>query len=336
MGQQTALETRCIALLGELGLAEPKEVGDITPLTGGVASDIVKAETKNGDFCIKFALAKLKVEEEWLAPVHRNAAEYAWLKTASDMSPGYFPKLFGRSVAENGFAMEFVSGEGVYLWKQALLEGGPTEGEAASVARLLGQVHLGSARPGFDRSPFHNAEDFEALRLEAYLRFTASRHPLVAASMIKMADQLFAATKVLVHGDVSPKNILFRGDAPVLLDAECATMGDASFDVSFCLNHLVLKAFHNPAQAAAFMDAACEFVDIYFACVDWEDPARLNGRVARLLPMLMLARIDGKSPVEYLDEATRTRVRQVSLSNISAPASSLTTLFSNIKDAMKS
>lgn len=156
-------ENRCASLLEELGLARRDEIISVVPLTGGVASDIAKIEAENGDYCVKFALEKLRVKEEWHAPVHRNAAEYAWLEVASEMALGYFPKLFGRSTVENGFVMEFVSGDDVFVWKDALMDRGPVEGEAGTVARLLAGVHQRSARAGFDRRAFDNAADFSAL-----------------------------------------------------------------------------------------------------------------------------------------------------------------------------
>lgn len=333
--EQDAFASRCMSLMDELGLARQEDVRSVVPLTGGVASDIARIETASGIFCVKFALAKLRVKEDWHAPVHRNAAEYAWLEVASAMATGYFPKLYGRSAAANGFAMEFVTGDSVYVWKDALLERDPAAGEAASVARLLGSVHQRSAQASFDRGPFDNAQDFEALRLEPYLRFTATVHGDVADALIEMADALFRSDKVLVHGDVSPKNILFRDGAPVLLDAECATMGDASFDVAFCLNHLVLKAFHLPEHSGACLAAAADFARVYFDAVDWEDPAALNQRIARLLPMLMLARIDGKSPAEYLNADRREQVRALSLNKIVNPATALDDFFSHIRKAMK-
>ena len=331
---EETLDKRCVDLLDELLLAQPEDVTSVTSLTGGVSSDIAKVETAKGVFCVKFALAKLKVAEDWTAPVHRNAAEYAWLEVASAMAPGFFPRLFGRSENLNGFAMEYVAGDDVFLWKQALLKRGPHYGEAESVARLVGLIHKKSSRPEFDRSAFNNTQDFEALRLEPYLRFTASRHPDLAEKIRGMADELFAAEQVLVHGDVSPKNILFRVADPILLDAECATMGDASFDVAFCLNHLILKAFLLPTYAVAFLAAAESFRDVYFDCVDWEEKQQLEARIARLLPMLMLARVDGKSPVEYLEAYQQGQVRDLSLSVIANPVTSLSELFSQIKETI--
>ena len=74
---------------------------------------------------------------------------------------------------------------------------------------------------------------------------------------------LYRGDAVLLHGDLSPKNILFRDAAPILLDAECATMGDASFDPAFCLNHLILKAIHLPASRERLLSEVGKFWQTY-------------------------------------------------------------------------
>ena len=119
----TLLDDRCRALIAELNLEQPDDIIGVTPLTGGVASDIAKVDLTNGSICVKFALPKLKVSENWEAPVHRNAAEYAWLELAAHVHPQSAVQLFGRSATQHGFAMEFISSDDVYLWKTAMLAG---------------------------------------------------------------------------------------------------------------------------------------------------------------------------------------------------------------------
>jgi hypothetical protein len=324
---------RCRDLVADIGLADPGDVRAATPLTGGVASDIALVDLGARKVCVKFALGKLKVAEDWRAPVHRNRAEYAWLEFARFVVPENALELFGRSEALNGFAMEHVTGDGVYLWKSALLAEAPDWGEAEAVGQALGRIHAASARPGFDRAPFGNRDDFHALRLEPYLVFTAGRHPQVADRLNDLVADLYAAETALVHGDVSPKNILMRGGAPVLLDAECATMGDPAFDVAFCLNHLALKALHLPGSRTDLLRRAGSFMTTYVEHVDWEPPATLDARVAVLLPALMLARVDGKSPVEYLDEGERSRVRAATLGMIGAPRETTARALDDIRAA---
>ena len=129
-----------------------------------------------------------------------------------------------------------------------------------------------------------------------------------------------AATRLaLVHGDVSPKNILVGAAGPVLLDAECAWYGDPAFDIAFCLTHLLLKCLWRPAFARGYLACFDALARAYFSAVTWEDAAALDARAARLLPALLLARADGKSPAEYLDEEARTRVRRFAKPFVVAP-----------------
>ena len=252
------LSDRCAALIEELGLGARHEITRVVPFTGGVASDIARVDLGERRYCVKFALARLRVAAEWTAPVRRNRAEFAWLRFAGATSPGAAPRTFGRSDRLGGFVMECIDGDDVMLWKSALLADTADAAQAAAVADALGRIHAASTRPGFDASEFRNAEDFAALRIEPYLICAARAHPAAADRLAALAQGLARAQGVLIHGDVSPKNVLFRNGAPVLLDAECATLGDPAFDVAFCLNHLVLKAFHAPGTASRRRaDAGC-------------------------------------------------------------------------------
>lgn len=329
------LEERCRALVAELALASEEEIRIVRPLTGGVASDIAMVAFADRKICVKFALPKLKVEADWRAPVHRNAAEYAWLQVAAEVAPDSAVRLYGRSEAAHGFAMEYLEGSEVYLWKDRLLAEHPELGEAERVAELIGRIHAFSARDGFDRAEFQNRDDFHALRIEPYLSQTRLVHGALAPAIEPLERMLYENQTVLVHGDASPKNILFRRGAPIILDAECATMGDASFDPAFCLNHLLLKALHLPSSRNRLLADVTRFWAAYAPHVTWEDPAHLERRVAALLPVLMLARVDGKSPVEYLGEAERQAVREIAVPLIREPVFQLGVFVERIAHALK-
>ena len=329
------LHARCKTLISELGLGSPDDIVEVRPLTGGVASDIAMVDLGSRKICIKFALPKLKVAADWRAPVHRNAAEYAWLEVAASQFPQNAVKLFGRSTEQHGFAMEFVEGDDVYLWKTNLLNLVPGQGEAAKVADLLGQVHACSTQQNFDTAAFQNRDDFHALRIEPYLSFTAQKHPDLGSQIHELEGLLYESQSVLVHGDASPKNILFREGTPLILDAECATMGDASFDPAFCLNHLILKAIHLPSSRAQLLGDILAFWAAYKPHISWENPTNLEARICHLLAALMLARVDGKSPVEYLDEREQEIVRHVSIPLIQTPAKSLTEFVERVTNTLK-
>jgi 5-methylthioribose kinase len=324
-------EQRCRALVEDIGICNAREVTSVRRLEGGVASDIGVISFGDQSVCAKFALHKLNVAEDWYAPLHRGRAEYAWLEVAGDIAPGCTPKLFGWSPKENGFAMEYIHGKNVYLWKDALLHGVPGNGEEANVASALGKIHAATAGPSFKHKHFDNADDFEALRIDPYLRFTGARHPELANRLTSLADTLFKCRIALVHGDISPKNILTNSGKPIMLDAECATMGDPAFDVAFCLNHLVLKSLHLPESKSMLQKAVKQFWTTYKTNVSWEPVSNFEERVSNLLPALMLARVDGKSPVEYLSGEECIRVRTIAIPIIHEPLNMISKFLSHLR-----
>jgi len=166
---------------------------------------------------------------------------------------------------------------------------------------------------------------FYDIRLEPYLVATGRAHPDLADRLATLVERTAATHLALVHGDVSPKNILAGPDGPVFLDAECAWWGDPAFDLAFCLNHLLLKCLWVPACQQAYLACFAAMVDAYLPVVGWEPPAVFEGRAATLLPALLLARVDGKSPVEYITcDATRDLVRRVARRLLKSPTASLT------------
>jgi 5-methylthioribose kinase len=94
----------------------------------------------------------------------------------------------------------------------------------------------------------------------------------------------------------------------VMLDFEVAHWGDPAFDPAFLLTHLVLKAVREPALACAFLDEAARFWSVY---VEAAGPVAADApAVVAELGCLLLARMDGKSPIEYLTApAERDAVR---------------------------
>lgn len=320
VNMMTETPERVQALMVELGLCDPTEHITVTPLTGGVSSDIALVETSQGRFCVKFALARLKVTADWQVPVGRNAAEFDWLSYVAAINPAWVPRLYGQSSALGGFAMAYLPAAIYPNWKAEMMAGRVDIGFAASVGAALGQIHAVAARDGSVAARFAHQDNFHALRLEPYLLTTAARHSDLAPRLMALSDAFHAARISLVHGDVSPKNILMAPDGPVFLDAECAVQGDPAFDAAFCLNHLVIKATAGVAPPAQFGHAADAFRTAYLAQVDWEDADTIEARIAGLLPALMLARVDGKSPVEYLDGVGQARLRALARSLIlSAP-----------------
>jgi aminoglycoside phosphotransferase (APT) family kinase protein len=282
-------------------------------LTGGVSSDIWRIDLPDGPVCVKRALGKLRVAADWHAPVERNRYEAAWMQRANEAVPGAAPRLLGQDAVIGALAMEFLSPADHPLWKTQLRDGHADPAFAALVATSLVRIHAATAADPAIAAQFPTDTIFFDIRLEPYLLATARAHPDLAPQLEALVSVTQHTRRALVHGDVSPKNILAGPRGPVFLDAECAWWGDPAFDLAFCLNHLLLKCLWTPAAVSGFLACFDSLASAYVAGVTWEPPAVLEARAARLLPGLFLARVDGKSPVEYITEAAdKDRVRRVS------------------------
>jgi 5-methylthioribose kinase len=295
------------ALVG-MGLTRPGERPQLHPLTGGVSSNIFRIDLPRGSVCLKQALPQLKVQKEWKAPVSRVLAEMDWLQAAHAVIPGNVPRVVATDRERGVFVMEYI--DGAQPWKRELLAGTVDTAFGERVARCVAAVHRATARSADMQRRFANDGTFYLIRLEPYLVETARVHPDLARQLIAVVATTQSTPLALVHGDVSPKNILQAAHGPVLLDAECAWYGDPAFDLAFLLNHVLLKSAHLPARGAAFSALFDTMARAYLADVSWEPADDFDRRCAALLPGLLLARVDGKSPVEYLDEPTREEVRR--------------------------
>jgi aminoglycoside phosphotransferase (APT) family kinase protein len=293
---------------------------DAWRLTGGVSSDIWRIDLPQGPVCVKRALATLRVAAEWHAPVVRNRYEARWMQHAAAAAPGAVPALLGQDEASGALAMAYLPPERFPLWKAALREGHADRAFAARVGATLARIHATTAADADVAAAFPTDDIFFAIRLEPYLLAAAARHPDRATALHAIVAETQHTKRALVHGDVSPKNILIGPEGPVFLDAECAWWGDPAFDLAFCLNHLLLKCLWVPAATTGLLACFDAVAESYLGAVTWEPVAELRARTARLLPGLLLARVDGKSPVEYInDDADRTRVRRVARALLADP-----------------
>lgn len=308
------------AFLVEHDLALPGEPQIWTPLSGGVSSDIWRVDLPGRALCVKRALAQLRVKADWRAPEGRNLAEARWFAAARRFVPGAAPEVLALDEGRRLLATSFLDARTHRLWKDELLAGRVDTDFAAAVGARLGAIHAASAGEPSLAADFATDETFHALRIDAYLLQAARNQPAVAGPLEALAGRTAVTHLALVHGDVSPKNIMIGPEGPVFLDAETAWWGDPAFDLAFCLNHLLLKRLVVEGADAALNASFSALASAYLDRVDWERPQALEARAASLLPGLLLARVDGKSPVEYVTEdRQRDLVRQTAFALLADP-----------------
>lgn len=305
-----------LAYLREAGHIPGGESPTFTTLRGGVSSRTVLVERPAGpDWVIKQSLAKLRVDVDWYSTperIHREATGMRWLTELAP--PSTVPALVFEDHAHHLLAMDAVP-QPHSNWKTALLAGALEMDHVRQFGQLLGTVHRRAAERRTEiAAVFDDRSVFESLRIEPYYRYTGAQVPEAAPFLAQLILSVRARRLTLVHGDYSPKNILVHAGRLVLLDHEVIHFGDPAFDLGFSLAHLLSKAHHVESRREAFGCAADGYWRAYRQSLgDCEWAADLEAHVVRNTLGCLLARVAGRSPLEYLSCAQRARQREVVL-----------------------
>lgn len=285
------------------------DVSAIT-LTGGVSNKTVLVTLLSGEqWVIKQALPKLRVQADWFSDpsrIHREALALRWMGQL--LPTGASPGLILEDDSNHILAMQAVP-QPHENWKTVLLGGKVHEDHILQFASLLADLHLASAARQTElAAEFDDRTFFETLRLEPYFAYTSQRVPEAGPFMQDLIERTRANRHALVHGDYSPKNVLVQAGRLVLLDYEVMHWGDPAFDLGFGMTHLLSKAHHVVSHRAAFAQAAHLFWRTYAmrAASHFGD---LEARSVQCTLGCLLARVDGRSPLEYLTNAARDRQR---------------------------
>jgi aminoglycoside phosphotransferase (APT) family kinase protein len=326
-----------LAYLRSAGHIGPHESPRIENLAGGVSNRTVLVRRPGGPaWVLKQALPKLRVAMEWYSSperVHREAAALRWLTRLAP--PGATVALVFEDRQHHVIAMQAVP-EPHENWKSLLLQGRVQAEHATTFGILLGTIHHRGREAGSAlAAEFDDRSFFESLRIEPYYLTAATRTPQATLFLEKLVAETRTTRLSFVHGDYSPKNILVHAGQLVLLDHEVAHFGDPAFDLGFALAHLLSKGHHLPSARQGFLHAARIFWEAYCtAAGDLTTTAGCAARVVRHSLGCLLARVDGRSPLEYLTPAERDRQRLAVLRLMENPPSHPTELFQAFGDTL--
>jgi 5-methylthioribose kinase len=308
------------------GHLQPSDNASFEKLAGGISNRTVKVTWPDGKaWVLKQALAKLRVRVDWFSDPQRIAVEakaLRWLNSAAP--PGMTPTFIFEDLGNHLMAMEAIPGDHEN-WKSILLSGRIVPDHFKQFGLLLGTVHRRSSESRAEVSEtFAETSYFESLRLEPYYLYTAKQVPVTAEFLKGLAKDTLHHKDCLVHGDFSPKNtILYRGKL-ILLDYEVFHFGEPAFDIGFAMAHFLSKAHHFPGSRTSFANAAALFVKVYrdeIASLEWA--ASLEPRLVRHTLGCSLARVAGKSQLEYRTVEESVRQQELLLQLIADPPATL-------------
>lgn len=290
--------------LKECGILTDLNDGRIHYFGGGVSGVTAMAKLSDGrELIIKQACAKLNVEANWECDPKRIRIEHEALTVYRNIVPDCVPTPISFDDSNYVMIREAVP-ESWRMWKTDLLEGKLDYVVAEKAAAALAKVHNETAGCAAVEEQFGDRKIFYDLRVEPYVEYVSNRYPEIREKGMKLAHKLMSEQIALIHGDYSPKNILVHDDQICILDMEVATYGHPCFDLAFFTNHFLLKAVYRKQLADEYLKMLKCILDTYFKQQNYLDSSVLERDTVQTLAFLFLARVDGKSPVEYLKEKT--------------------------------
>jgi 5-methylthioribose kinase len=326
-----------ITYLRRRGLLLDQEKVEVRKFEGGVSSRtvLIRAE-KHPPFVVKQALSKLRVAVDWYSDpqrIHREARGLEWLPKLAPV--GTITPLLFEDRELHIIGMTAVP-EPNLNWKAALLAGDICLEYIEQFATVLATIHTRSAQQADVISKvFADRSFFESLRLEPYYRYSAEQVPEKRVFLNDLVTETLETQLALVHGDYSPKNVLIHNGRLFLVDHEVIHFGDPAFDVGFSLTHLLSKAHHVIHQRVLFVSGAYAYVNRYLQClkgVPWR--TALEQRAVRHTLACLLARVVGRSPLEYLTQQERTTQLRIVRDLIGHPPQVLTELIAGFSERL--
>jgi 5-methylthioribose kinase len=309
------------AYLRQKGFVASSKQISLESLPGGVSNRTVLVRFADGrSWVLKQALPKLRVAVDWFSSperIHREALALQWFGRLAPA--GTVPRFEFEDEANHLLGMEAVPFPH-QNWKTILLAGKLNFNHIEQFGRLLALVHRRASHAADVRQLFEDTSFFESLRLEPYYLYCAEQVPESSEFLHRLVEETRSCRLTLVHGDYSPKNILVRDDKLILLDYEVAHFGEPAFDLGFSLTHFLSKAHHLPAQRALFAEAAVLYWRTYrdtLGDVPWAGD--LESRAVRHTLGCLLARVAGRSPLEYLSQVELACQRRAVLSLLPEP-----------------
>jgi 5-methylthioribose kinase len=313
--------------LRETGRVPPGRPVAVRALGWGVSNVVMRADVDGAPpIVLKQARERLRTRALWVSRLERIWTEKAALELlAGLLPPGAVPEVLFADPDNYLFAMSCAPDDSA-VWKEQLLAGEADPAVARRAGELLGAIHAATVdHPALWAGPLADTAVFDELRIEPFYRAIARVHPDLAPRVEALtASMAGVPRRCFVHADFSPKNILVHAGGLTLVDLETAHAGDPAYDLGFFLSHLLLKAIRAaPGGEGPYLALTVAFWRAYLDCAG----AAFGGDdlVRRAIPhaaACALARVDGTSPVDYLDEGGRAAARRFARAALrSGPAS---------------
>ena len=302
-------------------------------LTGGVSSEVYHVKTNKNNYCIKRSLKRLLVKKKWIVNTNRIKFEYLWLKHCQNILKRNIPNTYEFNNKKKYIVMEYLKTSQYKTLKQLYFNKIININTIRSISKHLYKIHSNSSNYKTKKTFEGNYKNFYDLRLDPYFNEVGRVYPKYKGYIKKINENYIKHSNTLVHGDFSPKNILVGKNKIIYLDAECCNFGDPVFDLVFFTNHLLIKSIFFKDKSQEFIKLYISFYKEYLSNLSTKNFKSYIDRIIKMTPIMLLSRVDGKSPVEYINKVKiKNIIRKKSFLLLDSKISSLNDIIKVINE----
>ncbi len=284
----------------------------VRPIGDGQKNLVFHVSVPKKEWVVKQALSRAnQVKERWWLDRKRIFYEKSCLEILAQLLP---PVVIPEVVLEDRTDFVLVTTaqpRDAALWEEELSGGRIDLQIAVQCGELLATVHNQTADARDLKTLFRDTKPFEQLRIEPFYARIAQVFPDLKKPIEAQARQLLKNRHALVLGDLRPRNIWINNGQVYLVDFAAAHFGNPSFDLGFYASDMCLKAMINSPQKAAYLEGINVFWNAYLRAADYPKKGEVEKNAVRDFSCLMLSAIDGRVPIDGLDEHMRNLARRI-------------------------
>ena len=281
-----------------------ESVRDINQIGDSTKNIVYSVVTSQKRLIVKQAHSRIQnTKERIFLDRKRIFQENACMQVLSDVLPPDFVPSVILEDRSNFILVTSAPSRDALLWEEELARGRVDLQIAAQCGEALATIHNQTNDARELKTMFKDKKTFDQLRIEPTYDRIANAFPELKTIIEDRTKELRNERKVLVLGDLRPRNVWVNNGQIFLVDFAAAHFGSPTFDIAQYCSDLCLKAIINSPQKAAYLEGINVYWLSYFDAAQYPRHAKVERTALKDFGCILLA--NGNTPPVEMDDETR-------------------------------
>jgi len=273
-------------------------------LHGGFINDIKQTFADNKLYVIKRGVREKGTIYDINAPPSRIYNEYESIMSFREHVAN--PKYIANPICfdADSYTIVFESApKQANLLSEKLLKGNVGTDQVKMITKGLVEMHNSTLGDEKLLNKFNDTECFKKFKIETQC-YSIKTDEGTEEKIKDLVKESLKIKKVLLHGDIAPKNILIWGNKFLFIDFEESSFSDPAIDIGYLIAHFYL-------HGKEYYDLAQTIYDTYMSGIKYSD-STFEERILKYIGIFMLSRIDGIAKADWIEDEKINSLRYIS------------------------